>query len=72
MYSPEEFLAALEQATPESKSKAIYALQEALGNVVKQRDTLLSASKAYLEAFDQATGTVYVEPLIRKAVKCVK
>ena len=28
-----------------------------------------AALQAYLDAFDQATGTVYVEPIIRKAME---
>jgi len=30
---------------------------------------LESACSAYLNAFDQATGTVYVEPIIREVMK---
>jgi uncharacterized small protein (DUF1192 family) len=39
---------------------------EALTAEIERKDAAL---QAYLDAFDQATGTVYVEPIIRKAME---
>ena len=39
---------------------------EALTAESERKDAAL---QAYLDAFDQATGTVYVEPIIRKALE---
>ena len=40
LYSPEEFLEAAQSITPEGKSKAIFSLQQALVNLIDERDQL--------------------------------
>jgi len=40
LYSPEEFLEAARSITPEGKSKAIFSLQQALVNLIDERDQL--------------------------------
>jgi hypothetical protein len=52
MYSPEELLAALEQATPESKSKAIFTLQEYLLKACKEIEQFKKLCQPLYEGYN--------------------
>ncbi len=55
MYSPQDFLGALERATPESKSQAILALQDGLAKAQKVINAAQELVNAYGDTQDGQT-----------------